>query len=390
MLPKNSSLPWCFQKTGTNYNTTANYGPVNFYFFHSFIKRLSVLLRTLYVTMKRLSSIFKYVFFFGIGVFLVWWQFHKMTPDEFRIFRNAIANAHYWLVFPVIVIALTSHLSRAMRWKILIEPLGYKPSLFNVFSSLMAGYVVNTFVTRVGEVVKCTLLGKYEKIPTEKLIGTILVERIFDILCYFVFIAITILVQFQLVLDFLRSDDLAGIAKKNNGHAFLIKIVVIVLVITAVVIIIRRLQKKHINNPVMVRFKSFMAGIKEGIATVKKMKGRRWFLFHTCLIWSMYLLQIYVGFLAINELSHLGISAACSVLTLATIAMIIMPGGLGAFPTVVSLILVLYNVDKTIGYAFGFVMWGATTFITIFFGLLFTCLMIYRNKKNNTLPATAL
>ena len=130
----------------------------------------------------------------------------------------------------------------------------------------------------------------------------------------------------------------------------------------------------------MIRVKSFIEGLKEGIATVKKMKQRRWFLFHTALIWSMYLLQIYVGFLGINELSHLGIGAACSVLTLATLAMIIMPGGLGAFPKAVSWILLLYAIDEPIGEAFGFVMWGATTFITIFFGLLFTGIMIYRNR----------
>jgi uncharacterized protein (TIRG00374 family) len=331
---------------------------------------------------KRLITIFKYAFFFGIGVFLVWWQFHQMTPAEFKTFKTAIINARYWLIIPVIAIALTSHLSRAMRWKILIEPLGYKPSLFNVFSSLMAGYVVNTFVTRVGEVVKCSLLGRYEKIPTEKLIGTILVERIFDILCYVLFIAITIVVQFQLVGDFVRSK-MSDFASHNNGWIILIKVVVFIIVVTFIVIIIRRLQKKHVDNPIMIRIKSFNEGLKEGISTVKRMKGRRWFLFHTCLIWSMYLLQIYVGFLAINELSHLGLSAACSVLTLATIAMIVMPGGLGAFPKAVSWILLLYSIEEPIGEAFGFVMWGATTFITIFFGLLFTGIMIYRNRAKS-------
>jgi uncharacterized protein (TIRG00374 family) len=328
---------------------------------------------------RRIISIFKYVFFFGIGAFLLWWQFHKMTPTEFRIFSNSIRNAHYWLIIPVIVIALISHISRAIRWKILIEPLGYKPSLFNVFSSLMAGYLVNSFVTRVGEVVRCSLLGKYEKIPTEKLLGTILFERIFDILCYAFFITITILIQFPLVGDFVKSN-LTTFFKTNDTWLLLLKTGVFVLLLLLLINIIKRLLVRHNGHPVMIRVKSFIEGLKEGIATVKKMKQRRWFLFHTALIWSMYLLQIYVGFLGINELSHLGLGAACSVLTLATLAMIIMPGGLGAFPKAVSWILLLYAIDEPIGEAFGFVMWGATTFITIFFGSLFTGIMIYRNR----------
>jgi glycosyltransferase 2 family protein len=333
---------------------------------------------------RRLTSISKYIFFFGIGVFLVWWQFHQMTPSQFLIFKSAIVNARYWLIIPVIAIALTSHLSRAARWKILIEPLGYKPSLFNVFSSLMAGYVVNSFVTRLGEVVRCTLLGRYEKIPTEKLLGTILFERVFDVICYLFFVALTILIQFQLAGDFIK-PNLAAFLENNNTWVLLLKISMFLIVVVAATIIIKRLLIKYNNNPAFIRIKMFIEGMKEGIATIKKMKRRRWFLFHTCLIWSMYLLQIYVGFLAIHQLSHLGIGAACSVLTLATIAMIVMPGGLGAFPKAVSLILLLYAIDEPIGEAFGFVMWGATTFITIFFGLLFTAIMMYRNKTSSVI-----
>jgi uncharacterized protein (TIRG00374 family) len=331
---------------------------------------------------KRIISVFKYALFFGIGVFLLWWQFHKMTPAEFRIFINTIRNAHYWLIIPVIVIALISHVSRAIRWKLLIEPLGYTPSLFNVFSSLMAGYVVNSFVTRLGEVVRCSLLGRYEHIPTEKLLGTILFERIFDILCYAFFITITILIQFSLVGDFVKSN-LTEFFESNNTWLLLLKIGVFIIILVLLISIVKRLLVRHNGHPVIIRLKSFIEGLKEGIATVKKMKHRRWFLFHTGLIWSMYLLQIYVGFLGINELSHLGIGAACSVLTLATLAMIVMPGGLGAFPKAVSWILLLYAIDEPIGEAFGFVMWGATIFITIFFGSLFTWIMIYRNMKKS-------
>src|SRR6185436_7463177 len=98
--------------------------------------------------MKKLLSVFKYIFFFGLGFFLVWWQFDKMTPLQKTQFGESLKYANYWLLIPVIILALLSHISRAVRWKILIEPMNYKPSTANTFYSVMAGYLVNTFVPR--------------------------------------------------------------------------------------------------------------------------------------------------------------------------------------------------------------------------------------------------
>jgi len=303
-----------------------------------------------------------------------------MTPAEWQKFKYALSNANYQLIIPVIIMALASHVSRAARWRILIRPLGYNPSLFNIFSCIMAGYLANSFVTRIGEILRCTLLGKYEKIPTEKLLGTIVFERIFDLLCYFIFIALTILIQFHLVGGFV-GDSLEDFLKKNDSWTVIWKVVAYLIIATAVFITLRILLKKNKNSGFIRKLRDFFSGMREGISTVKKLKKRRWFLAHTIFIWSMYLLQIYVGFGAIKEISHLGIDAACSVLTLATIAMIIMPGGLGAFPKAVAWVLILYSIEEPIGEAFGFLMWGVTTFIVLFFGLLFSGLMYYVNKR---------
>jgi len=142
---------------------------------------------------KNISSIFKYIFFLGLGFFLVWWQFDKMTALQKSQFGESLHYANYWLLIPIIVLALLSHLSRAVRWKLLMEPMGYKPSIANTFYSLMSGYLLNTFLPRAGEVLRCSLLSRYEKIPMNKLIGTVLVERTFDLSCYVIFIVITIL-----------------------------------------------------------------------------------------------------------------------------------------------------------------------------------------------------
>jgi len=329
---------------------------------------------------KRLRNILKYSIFFAIGVFLVWWQFYKMTPEEWTKFKFALSNANYWLIIPVIIMALASHISRSIRWRILIKPLGYHPSVFNTFGSIMAGYLANSFVLRLGEILKCTLLSRYEKIPLEKLLGTIVFERIFDLLCYFIFIILTIIIQFKLVGNFVESK-FQDFKAKNNTDLLMIKIILILIIFIILIFLIRYIYRRNQHRSFAIRFKNFIASLSEGISAVKRMEKRRWFLAHTLFIWTMYVLQIYVGFSAMREVSHLGLDAAFSVLTLATIAMIVTPGGIGAFPGAVAGVLIIYSIEQPIGEAFGYLMWGVTTFITIFFGLFFSGLMYYINKR---------
>ena len=118
-------------------------------------------------------TIIQYLFFICLGLFFVWLSIKDINYAQWLLIKDAIRRARHWVIFPVIAMLLLSHYSRALRWKILMEPLGYKPSTFNTFASVMIGYLVNTGVPRLGEVVKCTLLSRYEKIRADKLIGTI-------------------------------------------------------------------------------------------------------------------------------------------------------------------------------------------------------------------------
>ena len=335
---------------------------------------------------KRIWNVLQYIIFLGGGIFLIWWQFSKMTPLQVEKFKFALSNANYKLLVPVVIMALASHLSRSLRWRILIAPMGYKPSLFNTFGVTMVGYLANSFVPRLGEILKCTMLGKYEKIPVQKLIGTVVIERVFDFICYFIFIFITVIIQYKLVGDFVK-DEVTGILANNTGMPLWAKAMITIIVILAVIWLLRFILKKYAGGKFVNSVKNFITGLKEGIATIKKLQKRRWFLFYTVFIWSMYLLQIYVGFSAIREVSHLGLDAACSVLTLATLAMIITPGGIGTFPTAIFLVLSLYKIDPSTGEAFGWLMWGTTTFIILFFGLLCLGLLFFINKNKVDVPS---
>jgi hypothetical protein len=169
--------------------------------------------------------------------------------------------------------------------------------------------------------------------------------------------------------------------QSHSGFALWGRVALFFLIVISIIFTIRFIFKKYSSNIVVKRLINFFAGLNEGIASIKKLKKKGWFIFHTLVIWSMYLLEIYIGFAAIKEVSHLGLDAACSVLTLATLAMIITPGGIGTFPTAIFLVLGLYDIEQTTGEAFGWLMWGTTTFIILFFGLLCLGLLYFINKN---------
>src|SRR5437867_1697282 len=131
---------------------------------------------------KRYFTILQYLFFFGLGIFLVWWSVKDLSSDDKSQIKAALKNARYSLIFPVLGILFFSHYIRALRWKLLIEPLGHKPRVSNTFFAVMIGYLTNLAFPRLGEVLKGTVLARYEKIAVDKLFGTIIIERIIDAL----------------------------------------------------------------------------------------------------------------------------------------------------------------------------------------------------------------
>ena len=170
---------------------------------------------------KKLLSFVKFAFFFGLGIFLVWWSIHKLSATQYAQFIEALKTANYYLVIPVFAILTISHISRAIRWKILMASMGYYPKLSNTFAAVMVGYLANFAFPRLGEVLKCTILGKYEKVPPDKLVGTILVERAVDLLSFGIVIIISLLTQAKVVGAYTKekintwADNVEINARKN-------------------------------------------------------------------------------------------------------------------------------------------------------------------------------
>ena len=328
---------------------------------------------------KKIVAIFKYLIFLGIGIFLVWWQFTEMTAAQRSQFWESLQHARYILLIPIIIIALLSHISRAIRWKIMIEHMGYHPSTRNTFYATMCGYLANTFIPRAGEILRCTLLSRYEKIPATKLIGTILMERIFDLFCYFLLIVFAISIQLNIVSDFINRK-ISLISNRNSGSSSWIILSGLVVIGLAIIIFAKWILKKHANHRHIIKLKGIHIGLKEGFTTILHLKKRRLFLLYTIFIWVLYALQIYIGFYALSATTGLGVGAALSVLTLVTLSMIVAPGGIGAFPVAVQQVLLIYSVDNI---SFGWLMWSVTTGIVIVVGIISFGLLIYSNKKGD-------
>jgi len=330
---------------------------------------------------KRLISILQYTVFLGAGIFLVWWQLKGMTAEQKTQFISALRSANYWLIIPIIFMSLLSHLSRAYRWKLLLEPLDYYPKIKNVFAVTMVGYLANAAIPRLGEVLKCTFLSKYEHIKVEKLVGSILIERTFDVLCFIAFIGITVLIQVDRIGGFIKEKLV--LFQDGSGMPVWAKGLIIFGIIMLIYFALKFLVNKYPENKTILTINNFFKGIGQGFIAIRSLKKRNQFIAHTLFIWAMYLLQIYVGFKAMEHTLELDMRAACSVLVLVTFSMILTPNGIGLFPIFVSETLILYGINGAYGTAFGWLIWGVATSIILVVGFICLLLLPYINKQKN-------
>jgi uncharacterized protein (TIRG00374 family) len=332
---------------------------------------------------KKILSILQYLLFLGLSVFLVWWSVRGITDKGWEDIKNAFRNANYLLIIPVMITLLLSHYSRALRWKILMEPLGYKPRIFNTYMAVLIGYMANLAIPRLGEVLKCTILARYEKVPADKLVGTIVAERAFDVLCLALVIIITIVTQADVIGGYI-STELNKIVQTKAGAFSSTRIFImlagLVIVILAVVIVF----KKFSHSNFIKKIKTIFEGIWHGITSVRYLKNKGWFIFHTIFIWSMYLLSVQIGFWAMKETSVYGIPQALSVLTMGSLAMIVpAPGaGLGVYALFVQNTMLAYDLKDTLGFAFGQLMWSVQFFFALISGSIALSLLPYFNKRN--------
>ncbi|HYC40225.1 MAG TPA: lysylphosphatidylglycerol synthase transmembrane domain-containing protein [Chitinophagaceae bacterium] len=329
---------------------------------------------------KRLRTVLQYVFFFGLGIFLVWWSIRDLTAADRSHIRSALQTARYYLIVPVFTILFLSHYIRALRWKLLIDSLGYSPSRTNTFFAVMIGYLANQAVPRLGEVLKCTVLARYEKLPADKLIGTIILERLIDGLTLLLVFAITIAIQpgiySDLVSTFFYSSPEEPQGKNSSGLIFaLVLVAAIILVVAAWMI-----RKKKTWADLFAAIRKIIHRVWQGISAVQHLKKRTAFVALTVGIWACYLVAGYIGFIALKETQHYGIREAFSVLSAGSIGMIVTPGGIGAYALLLEKTMMVYGLQKGIALAFGWILWLVQTAVILLGGLISFVALPWYNK----------
>jgi len=306
---------------------------------------------------------------FGLG--LIWYSLSKFTPSDFKSIKKSFETAHYSWVLLSVILAIFSHLSRAYRWQFLLEPLGYKPKFTNSILTVLVAYLLNLVIPRSGEVARAAAISKYENIPFQKAFGTIVAERVADVIMLLSIIGIAFIMQTKLLSEYLFKDDGA-----NPWYKF------IILGSLALVTIILYIIFKKSNWAIVLKIKEFTLGLLEGVMSIVHMKKKGVFIFHTVLIWTLYILMFYVMTFAIPETSHLPIGAIIVGFVVGGLSMALTNGGLGTYPIFVASVFILYGVGNNPARTFGWIVWTSQTLMVLVFGgLAMFVLPIYNRKK---------
>jgi uncharacterized protein (TIRG00374 family) len=294
---------------------------------------------------------------------------------------KALRHADYrWIAFSL-VLGVFSHISRAVRWVLLIQPLGYKARTVNSFFSVMIMYLTNIAVPRSGEFVRCSVMTRYEKVPFSKLLGTVITERVFDFFMLFIFLALVFIYQISDVQTIIANNP--GVYERfSNFFTGKILIIIggIILILTAGIFIFRKRLKETV---LWKKVLGFIKNLSEGIITVWYMEKKAWFIFHTIAIWVLYFLMIYVTFFAFDFTSNLTLMQGLTIFVAASFGMVFpSPGGIGSWHFMVIQTLFIYGIhDLDQAGAFAFAAHGAMTLMLAVLGILSFILLPLFNEK---------
>lgn len=331
---------------------------------------------------KKTVNLLQYAFFLGLGIFLLWYSANNLSAENQKHLTEAFQTTNYWLAIPVMGLLMISHFSRALRWRILIRPLGYNPSVTNMFIATLLGYFFNLLVPRLGEVMKCTILAKQEKIPADKVIGTMVTERACDFLALIIIIIVTISIQFETIQLF-AATQFHGIFYNDKGQLKIYKLLIIISLIALLIIIILRIAKIFAHAKFIQSIKKILKGIWLGISSIRHMEDKWLFLFHTLFIWAIYFFSIRLGFHILDAVADLGTKASFAILSFGSIAMLATQGGIGAYQYTIQKLLPLYGIEEGPALAFGWILWIAQTGIIIFAGIVCLILLPVINRKKH-------
>lgn len=320
--------------------------------------------------MKQFLKILKLVVPLGLAAYLMYITFKD--PQDRANLVEAVGRANYVWVLISMCCAWLSHVLRSRRWKYLLEPMGYRTRFWTAYHAVMSGYLINMAIPRAGEVSRAGLFSGAEKIPFDKTFGSIAAERVVDLVILLGITAVTVISQYDIIWEAMRTQWEAR--PENDGMALHWKglIAAGILVILALIAIRMGLYAK---------IRGFVLGLIEGLTSILRTPYKGQFFRDTALIWTLYLAMFAVMYQCLPESSSLGIGAVLAGFVFGSFAVVLTPGGTGAYHLAVALALGYYGIENSTGQALGLIIWGSQTLLLIVLGSLSLLLMPIYNRE---------
>ena len=294
----------------------------------------------------------------AIGVYLTWYFVSNSTETEKEYFLKSLSEANYGWVLVALIVAFFAHLSRAYRWKYLLETLDIKPKLSLMYHSVMIGYIINLTIPRSGELARAGYFSRYQKTKSDQVFGTIVVERVVDLIMF----ASIFLIAFFLQSDQDKFQELRQMGNSSSNPLVLPIFLLIISVVSIIVISIKKIRDKAWN---------FLKGIYQGATTILKLKNKLAYVLHTLFIWTAYVAMLWITALALPDLQEINVNAIFACFIAGTIAIGATPGGIGLYPIMVASALIqLYGYDGQVAKSFGMLMWSSQTIFMVLLGII--------------------
>ncbi len=317
----------------------------------------------------RFKKLLKIVVPIFLGILLVWYSYGSTSPEDRKEIFKYIREADLFWVGISVCIGILSHISRAVRWNYLLEPLGYKPRISNNILFILIAYFANLGIPRSGEVLRATALATYEKVPFQKGFGTIVTERVVDLLMLLLIIFIALISQTTVILSYLKA----------NGIGLTATLVLVAGGIFMLFVFLAFLRRS--SSRLAIKLKDLVKGLLDGVMSIFKMKYKWLFLLHTFFIWGGYIAMFWVIKFTVPETLGLSFSEFLVAFIAGAFAMSTTNGGIGLYPIAVSKALSIYGISAVSGDAFGWIMWISQTLMVVVFGAISFLLLPLLNRN---------
>ena len=332
---------------------------------------------------KKIFTALKFSFFLGLGLLIIWLSLKDLTFEERAQILHSFKTANYYWVILAVILGIFSHILRAARWVLFFEPLGFKPKLKTTFYAVMVGYFANMAFPRLGEVTRCGIMSKYEKVPFQKALGTVVTERAIDMLIFFLLFLLMFFTQLGTIRDYLDQNIYPKLVAKFGALHYSRMIFLFLGSVLIIIIGIWFAVRKRVKSSGFYhKLRGLVIGFWEGLKSLSQVRKPGLFVFYSIAIWVLYFFMLYVIFFCFAETAGIGPGAGLSSLVLGSVGIMITPGGIGLYPAIVQETLLLYGIAKPTGLALGWIAWTAQTLMILVVGGI-SLLLLSINRPEN-------